>query len=40
MVKEDMTYFKVYSVLSLIKEIKKINKKHFVYEFIKNLKVL
>ncbi len=40
MVKEDMTYFKVYNVLSLIKEIKKINKKHFVYEFIKNLKIL
>ena len=40
MVKEDYTYFKVYGVFKEIKNTKKLNNKHFIYEFIRSLKVL
>ena len=40
MLKEGMTYFKVYKVLSVIKEIKKIKKNNFVYEFVQSLKII
>ncbi len=39
--KENMTYFKVYNVRKLIRYIKRNTKrKHFVYEFVRNLNVL
>ncbi len=40
MMKEDMTYFEIYKILKQIRKIKTINKKHFVYEFIANLKII
>jgi len=40
MMKEEMTYFKIYNVFEMIKYTKKNTKsKHFVYDFVKSLKI-
>lgn len=40
MIKEDATYFNVYKVLKEIKYVKKnIRKKHFIYEFVRSLRI-
>jgi len=40
MAKEDLTYFKVYNVNKIIKYVKnETNKKHFVYEFVRSLRI-
>ena len=40
MIKEDATYFNVYKVLKEIKYVKKnLNKKHFIYEFVRSLRI-
>ncbi len=40
MIKEDYTYFKVYKVLNVIKEIKKTKHKQFIYDFVRSLRIL
>ena len=40
MIKEDYPYFKIYNVFKEIRVIRKKDKKNFVYEFIKNLRLL
>lgn len=41
LIKEEMTYFNVYNVRKLIKHIKKsTNRKHFIYDFVKSLRIL
>lgn len=41
MMKEDKTYFEIYKILDVIKDIKEnTDNKHFVYEFVRNLKLL
>ena len=40
MLKEDYSYFNIYKVLSVIKSLKKSQKKHFIYDFIRSLRIL
>lgn len=41
LIKEDLTYFKIYSIFKQIKYVKKnTNNKHFVYDFVKSLRIL
>ena len=41
LIKEDLTYFNIYSIFKQIRYVKKkTNKKHFVYDFVKSLRIL
>lgn len=41
LIKEDMTYFNIYGIMKYIKYVKKnTNNKHFVYDFVRKLKIL